>query len=133
MPPVENLWPLFIYALGVAVLVTAMLGLSAILGERNTNKRTNMTFESGIKPTGEARLRFSNQFYLIAVFFVIFDLEVVFIFAWAIANPEAGWLGFIEISIFVFVLLAAFVYLWREGALDITEKHDKKVVREVTK
>ena len=68
--------------------------------------------------TGSARMRFPAHFYLIAMFFVIFDLEVVFLFAWAIAAPELGWLGYAEILVFVGVLLAAWVYLWRVGALD---------------
>ncbi|MBP1624424.1 MAG: NADH-quinone oxidoreductase subunit [Acidobacteria bacterium] len=69
-------------------------------------------------PTGSARLHFSAKFYLIAMFFVIFDLEAVFIFAWAVAVPELGWMGYLEVLIFIIVLAATLIYLWRLGALD---------------
>lgn len=95
-----------------------MLGLSYVLGERHKERETGDPYESGIKTTGSARLRFSAQFYLIAMFFVIFDLEAVFIIAWALGIRELGWAGYIEILIFIGILVAALVYLWRLGALD---------------
>jgi NADH-quinone oxidoreductase subunit A len=102
----------------VLVLVAGMLGLSYILGERHQEKATGEPYESGMPPTGSARLRFDVKFYLIAMFFVVFDLEAAFLFAWAIAFRELGWLGFVEVVVFVGVLLVALVYLWRVGALD---------------
>ena len=75
-------------------------------------------FESGIVPVGSAPLRLSAQFYLTAMIFVIFDVEAAFLFAWAVACREAGWAGFIEALVFVGILLAALVYLWRLGGLD---------------
>ncbi len=96
-----------------------MIGLAYILGERRRYTRSTVEpYESGIKSTGTARQRMSAKFYLIAMMFVIFDLESVFIFAWAIAVRELGWSGYIEILVFVGVLVATLVYLWREGALD---------------
>jgi NADH-quinone oxidoreductase subunit A len=87
-----GLWPLVVYAMAVLGLVASMLALSALLGERHKDRATDAPYESGMVPTGSARQRFSAHFYLIAMFFVIFDLEAVFIFAWAIAAREVGWL-----------------------------------------
>ena len=112
------LWPLAVYTGLVFVVVGGMLALSYFLGERHQDKATDEPYESGIATTGSARLRLSARFYLVAMFFVIFDLEAVFIFAWAISVRDVGWLGFVEILIFIVVLLAALVYLWRLGALD---------------
>jgi len=113
------LWPLFLYGLFVLVIVTGILVLSHLLGPRRPRALAK-PYESGVDPTGSARLRISVKYYLVAMFFVIFDLEAVFIFAWAIALRDAGWAGFVVMLIFVGVLLAALVYLLREGALDWT-------------
>jgi len=78
----------------------------------------NDPFESGIVPTGGARLRLSAKFYLVAMLFVIFDVEALFLFAWSVSIRESGWAGFVEASIFIAILLAGLVYLWRIGALD---------------
>ncbi len=98
--------------------MAVVIALSAILGQRHKERATGEPFESGILPTGSARLHFSAKFYLIAMFFVIFDLEAIFVFAWAIAVPELGWAGYIEVLIFIAVLIATLIYLWRLGALD---------------
>lgn len=95
-----------------------MVGASFVLGERHRERATGEPYESGIASTGSARMPFSIQFYLVAVFFVIFDLEAVFLVAWSVVVEEAGWTGFVEIAIFVGILLAALFYLWRLGALD---------------
>jgi NADH-quinone oxidoreductase subunit A len=117
------LWPFVVYATAVIILVAAMLGLSHVLGERHKGHARNKPYESGIESTGTARLRLSARFYLVAMFFVIFDLEVVFIVAWAIGMRELGWLGFIEIAVFIGVLLLSLVYVWRLGALDWISPH----------
>jgi NADH-quinone oxidoreductase subunit A len=112
------LWPLAVYFAAVIVLVVAMLALSYVLGERHKQRATGEPYESGMLPTGSARLRLSVKFYLVAMFFVIFDLETIFIFAWAVAFRELGWIGYAEVLFFIGVLFAALVYLWRIGALD---------------
>jgi NADH-quinone oxidoreductase subunit A len=113
-----HVWPLAAYFFLVIVLVTGILALSYIIGERHTANAANEPFESGIVTVGRARVRLSAKFYLIAMFFVIFDVEAVFLFAWAIAFRELGWAGYIEATIFIGVLGAALAYLWRLGALD---------------
>jgi len=102
-----------------------MTAISYLLGQRHTSKATVQPFESGIVTVGYARLRFPVKFYLVAMFFVIFDLETVFIFAWAIAFRDVGWVGYIDMLVFVGVLVAALVYLWRLGALDWGPRRDR--------
>ena len=87
-------------------------------GSGTMSTATGSPYESGIVSEGSARVRFSIKFYLIAMFFVIFDLEAVFIFSWAVAVREVGWAGYLEILFFVAILVATLVYLWRLGALD---------------
>jgi NADH-quinone oxidoreductase subunit A len=111
-------WPLVVYFFAVLVVVGGMLGISAILGERHQDRETGEQFESGIKPTGDARVRFSARYYQVAMFFVIFDLESVFVIAWAVGLLEVGWTGYIEVVIFILILLVGLFYLWRIGALD---------------
>lgn len=116
------LWPLLVYFGLVLVIVLGMLGFSYILGQRHQDRATAEPFESGIAPTGSARLRFSANFYLIAILFVIFDLEAVFIFAWAIAFRELGWPGYAGVLFFIAILVAALIYEWRLGALDFAAR-----------
>lgn len=113
-----DLWPLAVYLVIVLALVVAMLGLSFVLGERHHERATDSPYESGILSQGSARVRLSAKFYLVAMFFVIFDLEAVFLFAWAVSVRETGWAGYAEAAVFIAVLLATLVYLSRVGALD---------------
>lgn len=115
---ISHHWSFAVFLLGVVGLCCVMLGASYLLGGRTWGRAKNEPFESGVVPVGSARLRFSAKFYLVAMFFVIFDVEAVFLFAWAIAVREVGWAGFFEALIFISVLLAGLFYLWRIGALD---------------
>ncbi len=119
------LWPLGIYFLAVVAVVAGMLVVSWLLGERHDDPATGAPYESGILSQGSARVRLSAKFYLIAMFFVIFDLEAVFIFAWAVAGRELGWAGYWEMVVFVGVLAIVLGYLWRVGALDwnVIQRH----------
>ncbi len=122
--------PLALYAALVFGLCAVMLGLSWVLGQRTAASRFGgEPYESGIVSTGGARLRLSAKFYLVAVLFVIFDLEVVYVLAWGVAAREAGWAGYIEIMVFLGILLAALVYVWRCGALNWGPQSQKSVDR----
>jgi NADH-quinone oxidoreductase subunit A len=113
------IWPFLIYGAAVLLLVLGvMLGVAYLLGQRHRDRATGETFESGIAGTGSAQLRFSAHFYLVAMFFVIFDLEAVFIIAWAVSFRDLGWPGYIGVAIFIGILLAVLIYEWRLGALD---------------
>lgn len=123
-----TIWPLAVY-FGVALLiVVAMISVSYVLGQRHSEPATRSPFESGIVSTGSAHVRLSVKFYLIAMFFVVFDLEAVFIFLWAVGGRELGWAGYDELLIFVGVLAATLAYLWRTGALDwyVAARHTKE-------
>lgn len=114
----EMLWPILVYGALVVSLVCLMLGLSFVLGERHKERATGDPYEGGILSTGSARLRFSSQFYLIAMLFVIFDVETIFIVSWAIAFKQLGWYGFAGVMVFVVLLFVVLIYEWRNGALD---------------
>ena len=121
MPGSDNnfvIWPLLLFAALVIVLLAVILSLSYILGQRHQEKATNLPYEGGIQQSGSARLRFSAQFYLVAMLFVIFDVEAVFIMLWALGFYELGWPGYIGITIFIAQLVVALIYEWGIGALD---------------
>ena len=111
-------WAFAVFLLGVFGLIAFMLGLSSLLGSKAWGRSKNDPFESGMLPVGSARLRLSAKFYLVAMLFVIFDIEALFLFAWSVSVRESGWTGFVEALVFIAILLAGLVYLWRVGALD---------------
>ena len=113
-----SLWPIWVYAGGVVLLVAIMLVASYFLGERHKETATDTVYEGGITETGDARFKFPIHFYILAMFFVIFDLEAIFILAWAINVKALGWGGYIAISTFIGLLVAVFIYEWRIGALE---------------
>ena len=95
-----------------------LLSFPTCWGPRHSEPATGEPYEGGIVSEGSARVRFSVRYYMVAMFFVVFDLEAVFLFAWAGAARELGWAGYCEVLLFVGVLVAALVYLWKVGALD---------------
>jgi NADH-quinone oxidoreductase subunit A len=111
-------WPLLVYFVFVVFLVGAVLVVSYVLGSRHSEPATGEPYEGGIVSEGSARVRVSVKYYLVAMFFVVFDLEAVFLFAWAGAVRELGWAGYFEVLLFVGVLFATLIYLWKIGALD---------------
>jgi NADH-quinone oxidoreductase subunit A len=112
-----TIWPFILFAFIVIFLVGIMIGLSFVLGERHNEKTTGEPYESGIPPTGDARLRFSSSFYLIAMFFVVFDLDAAFIILWAVSFRELGLPGYIGILIFIGILFILLIYELSIGAL----------------
>jgi NADH-quinone oxidoreductase subunit A len=125
----QDLTSFVIYAAAVVAVVGTMLGLSFVLGQRKSAHSKNLPFESGIVSVGSAQFHTTIHFYLPAILFIIFDLEVVFLFSWAVVVREAGWAGFIEISVFIVVLLVALFYLWRIGALDWRTQIQKRELK----
>lgn len=114
----DIIWPLILFVVAALGLIILMLGLSYILGGRHNERLGNEPYESGIRPTGSARIRFSPKFYLVAIIFVLFDLEVVFIYTWAIAAQSLGWAGYAAFVSFLFDVTLGLAYAWRIGALD---------------
>lgn len=119
-------WSFGIFLLAIAVICVLMLGVSWLVGGRYRGRAKNEPFESGVVAVGNARIRFSAKFYLTAMFFVIFDVEALFLYAWAVSVRESGWAGFIEAAIFIVVLLAGLIYVWRIGALDWAPESRRK-------
>ena len=115
-------WAFAVYVIVAICICLIMIGLAALLGGRAYGRAKNKPFESGVDSVGNARLRFSAKFYLVAMFFVIFDVEALYLFAWSVSVRESGWVGFIEATIFITLLLVGLIYLWRIGALDWAPK-----------
>jgi len=122
------MWPFLVYGAIVLVLLAIIISLSYILGQHHKERATGEPYESGILESGSARLRFSSQFYLVAMMFVIFDVEAVFIVLWALAFQELGWAGYIGACVFIGLLVAVLIYEWSTGALDFGPD-GKKIIK----
>jgi NADH-quinone oxidoreductase subunit A len=108
-----------LFTFGIAaVVVFALLMVASKVGPKSTNPAKAEPFESGNPPKGDARMRFSVRFYLIAMLFLIFDLEVVFLYPWAIYFRQLGVFGLVQMGIFLIILTVGYVYVWKKGALD---------------
>jgi len=99
-------------------LGAAMLGLSAVLGPKKESKRKLAPYESGIPPTGDTRGKFSIKYYLVGALFILFDVEAIFLFAWAVVFRDMGMLAFIEILVFFVIILGGYFYIVKKGALE---------------
>lgn len=119
-------WAFSVFLLFIAIIIGAMLGVAYLLGGRDSGRAKHEPFESGVVSSGSAQLRLSAKFYLVAMFFVIFDIEAVFLYVWAVSMREVGWAGYIEAVIFMSVLLAGLVYLWRIGGLDWSPEQKRR-------
>jgi NADH-quinone oxidoreductase subunit A len=109
---------LVVYGVMVLGLIGVLLFLSSWLGERRPSPEKLRPYESGIIPTGSARFNHPVSFYLVAIFFLIFDVEAMYIFSWAVVAEDLGWRGWLQMSVFVVVLLLTLFYVWRKGGLD---------------
>jgi NADH-quinone oxidoreductase subunit A len=110
--------PLLIHFLLAMALAGAILTLSVVVGRHRPNRTKMQPYECGITPTGDARQPFTVKFYLVAMVFILFDVEAVFLYPWAYVYRDLGWFGFAEMLVYIAVLLAGYVYLWKKGALD---------------
>jgi NADH-quinone oxidoreductase subunit A len=117
-PWTPGVFSLALFVALVVVMIGVLLYLSSWLGEKHRHPEKQRPYESGIIPTGSARLRYPVPFYLVAIFFLIFDVEGAYIFSWAVAAEDLGWRGWLQMTIFIVILLAGLVYIWRKGALD---------------
>jgi NADH-quinone oxidoreductase subunit A len=114
----EGYAPILLHLLVAAGLAAALIAVSWLLGERKPNLTKLSPYECGILPVGDAREPFAVKFYLVAMLFILFDVEVMFLIAWAVSFRDLGLYGFVIMMIFLFVLAAGFVYEWKKGALD---------------
>ncbi len=113
-----GIFSLVLYALVVLVVIGAMIFLSAWLGEKRPGVEKQRAYESGVIPTGAARLHNPVPFYMVAIFFLLFDVEGAFIFSWAVASRELGWAGWLQMTFFILILLYGLVYIWKKGGLE---------------
>lgn len=110
--------PILIHLVIVVLLSAALILISWLIGERRPSRGKLTPYECGIIPTGDARQPFAVKFYLVAMLFILFDVEAIFLFPWAVVYRELGMFGFVEMFLYILVLLAGYVYLWKKGALD---------------
>jgi len=110
--------PLIILLVVAGAIPVIMLGLAGVTGPRQTDERKMTPFECGVDPVGDTRHRFSVKFFMVALLFIIFDIEAVFIYPWAVLFRKLGLFGFIEMSIFLLILLLGLAYVWKKGALE---------------
>lgn len=114
----ETWFPVLIQILVAIAVAGAMIGLSALLGRRVRDPIKSMPYESGMKPVGSARERFSVKFYLVAMVFILFDIEAIFLYPWAVIYRELKLFAFFEMLLFIVLVLCGFFYIWKKGVLD---------------
>ncbi len=118
----ELYFPVLVQGLLAVVIAAALIIISYVFGKKVKNKIKDTPYESGITPTGDARGRFSVRFYLVAMLFILFDIEAIFLYPWAVVYRDLRWFGFVEMLIFVVLILSGFFYIWKKGALDWAQK-----------
>ena len=114
----EVYFPVLVQGILAVGLAAVLIVLSYLLGKRVRNQIKDTPYESGITPTGDARGRFSVKFYLVAMLFILFDIEAIFLYPWVVVYRELKMFGFIEMLVFVVLILSGFFYIWKKGALD---------------
>jgi NADH-quinone oxidoreductase subunit A len=110
--------PLVLQLLIAAVLASLLVSLSSLIGWRRPNRAKQQAYECGMEPTGDAREPFSVRFYLVAMIFILFDAEAIFLYPWALMFRELKLYGFVEMMVYIAVLVVGYIYLWKKGALD---------------
>jgi NADH-quinone oxidoreductase subunit A len=114
----DTWFPVLIQILIAIAVAGAMIGLSALIGRRVRDPIKSMPYESGMKPVGTARERFSVKFYLVAMVFILFDIEAIFLYPWAVIYRELKLFAFFEMLLFIVLVLCGFFYIWKKGVLD---------------
>ncbi len=110
--------PIFIFSMVAVGFVLLIIFLSAIIGKKKVTPQKMIPYECGMDPVGAARKPFSVKFYIIAMLFIIFDIEAVFLYPWAVIFREIKVFGLIEMAIFIAILLVGYIYIWKKGALE---------------
>ena len=114
-------FPVLVQVLVAMALAAGLLTASFVLGKRVRNRVKDIPYESGITPTGDARHRFSVKFYLVAMLFILFDIEAIFLYPWVVVYRELKMFAFVEMLVFVIMTLSGFFYIWKKGVLDWAE------------
>ena len=114
----ELYFPVLVQVIIAIGLAAALIGISTLLGKRARSPLKDTPYESGMAPVGSARERFSVKFYLVAMLFILFDIEAIFLYPWVVVYRELKMVAFVEMLIFVVLILSGFLYIWKKGALD---------------
>ena len=114
----DNYLPVLVFLVIASVLGAALLSLGYLLGPRRPDDEKNSPYECGFEAFEDARMKFDVRYYLVAILFIIFDLEIAFLFPWAVVLDELGWAGIASMSIFLGLLVVGFIYEWKKGALE---------------
>lgn len=114
----ETYFPVLVQIVIAVLVAAALITLSFVLGKRVKDRVKDSPYECGIVPTGSARERFSVKFYLVAIVFILFDIEAVFLYPWAVVFRELKLFAFVEMVLFIALILVGFFYIWKKGALD---------------
>src|SRR6516165_5774027 len=122
----EIYFPVLVQIVIAAVVAAALVTLSMLLGKRARSPLKDTPYESGMEPAGSARERFSVKFYLVGMIFILFDIEAVFLYPWAIVYRQLKFFGFMEMLIFIVLILVGFFYVWKKGALDWAPHRDEE-------
>jgi NADH-quinone oxidoreductase subunit A len=128
---VEVWFPVLVQTILAMVIAAALVTLTFVIGRRVKNKVKDMPYECGIAPTGDARGRFSVKFYLVAMLFILFDIEAIFLYPWAVVYKQLKMFGFLEMLTFVVLILAGFFFIWKKGVLDWAHHIEPVAVRPV--
>jgi len=110
--------PILIFMLIAIGLVGVIILLSEFLGKKTHTVQKDMPYECGMDPIGDARSRYTVRFYIIAMFFIVFDIEAIFLYPWAVVFKPLGWFGLVEMGVFVAILVVGLAYVWGKGALE---------------
>ena len=122
----ELYFPVLVQIVIAVGIAAALIAASTLLGKRARSPLKDTPYESGMAPVGSARERFSVKFYLVGMIFILFDIEAVFLYPWAVVFRQLKLFGFFEMAIFVALILVGFFYVWKKGALDWAVKGDGK-------
>ena len=125
----EVWFPVLVQAIFALVVAAALVTLSFVIGHKVKNRVKDLPYECGIAPTGDARHRFSVKFYLVAMLFILFDMEAIFLYPWAVVYKQLKMFGFVEMLLFVALVLAGFFFVWKKGVLDWAQAADEGVER----
>jgi NADH-quinone oxidoreductase subunit A len=125
-PSFESLLSLGLYAAIAALIIAALLVLAWGLGHKTRSRVKGEPYESGVPPTGPARLTEPVPFYLVAIFFIVFDVEMIFVVSWAVVYDRLGWAGFLQMTFFIGILFLGLLYLWKTGGLDWGPRSQRK-------
>lgn len=126
MPSLESLFSLGLYVVMVSSLILCLLAACRFLGRKTHSPFKDQPYESGVDPSGSTQPSGPVPFYLVAIFFIVFDVEIVFISSWAVAYELLGWGGFLQILFFSLILFLGLIYLWAEGALDWSPSRQRR-------